>query len=420
MGADRSAVRRLENGRWAPYEAGGGCRAADREGGGGVDPSPLARTGRGVPIPRFPEGPRVPHLRPVLLLLLAACAGPDAPRADAEPASSVARPVAERPRSTGMDPARLAAAVERARGLPRLHSLIVARGGRVYAETYPRGPGRDHRANVKSASKSILSAAVGIAVAEGKLALDQPVAPFLPGRLRAPSDSLKRGITVEHLLSMRAGLEPTSFGRYGAWVSSRDWVGYVLARPMVDAPGGRMLYSTGSSHLLSAVLTRATGQSTYAYARDRLARPLGIELRPWTTDPQGIYFGGNEMRLTPREMLRFGELYRRDGVWEGRRILPEGWVRESWTPRTSSPYNGYGYGYGWWARSSGAHPVHFAWGYGGQFVFVVPDLELTVVVTSESEAVREGRHLRAVHALLDEEIIPAAEAGGSAPALGGA
>jgi len=348
-------------------------------------------------------------------LLLSACAAGDAPPPRTERAEA-APPEAPAPvRTVGLDSARLASAVERAAALPRLHALVVARGGRVYAERYFRGPGREGRANVKSVSKSIVSALVGIAIHEGHLSgVDQPVAPFFERHLRGDADSLKRRITVGNLLSMQAGLEPTSFSEYGAWVSSRDWVGYVVRRPMVDRPGGRMLYSTGSTHLLSALLTRATGMSTYAYARSRLARPLGIELRPWTTDPQGIYFGGNEMRLTPRDMLRFGELYRNGGVHEGKQVVPAEWVRDSWVQRTRSPYNGHGYGYGWWMRPAGEggeHTVYFAWGYGGQFIFVVPELELTVVVTSEAEAPREGGHLRAVHALLDQEIIPAAVAG---------
>jgi CubicO group peptidase (beta-lactamase class C family) len=170
---------------------------------------------------------------------------------------------------------------------------------------------------------------------------------------------------------------------------------------MVDEPGGRMLYSTGSTHLLSAALTRATGASTYAYAVRHLARPLGIDLRPWTRDPQGIYFGGNDMLMTPRDMARFGQLYLDGGVANGRRVLPKAWIDSSWVVRTYSPWNGHGYGYGWWTRTSNGRPVHFAWGYGGQFIFVVPSLRLVVVTTSESESPREGDHLGAVHELLD-------------------
>ncbi|MEX1184128.1 MAG: serine hydrolase [Gemmatimonadota bacterium] len=187
----------------------------------------------------------------------------------------------------------------------------------------------------------------------------------------------------------------------------------MLTRPFTDEPGGRMLYSTGSTHVLSAILTRATSQSTLAYARTRLAQPLGFELSPWTADPQGIYFGGNEMHMTPRALLTFGELYRNRGVHDGDQIVPESWIDESWRQRTSSPFNGHGYGLGWWMRRAGRHDVYFAWGYGGQYVFIVPDLALTVVMTSDPVSPREGGHNRALHRLIDELLIPAAEAGAS-------
>jgi CubicO group peptidase (beta-lactamase class C family) len=211
---------------------------------------------------------------------------------------------------------------------------------------------------------------------------------------------------------MQAGLEPTSFGNYGRWVASSNWVRFALQRPFVDEPGGRMLYSTGNTHMLSAILTRATGMSTLAYARAKLARPLGIELAAWTRDPQGIYFGGNEMVLRPRELLAFGELYRNGGRHDGRQIVPEDWIRASWTQRATSPFNGHGYGLGWWMRSMRGYDVYFAWGYGGQYVFIVPQLELTVVTTSDAVSPREGDHNRALHRLLVEYLIPAAERGG--------
>ncbi|NJD08978.1 MAG: serine hydrolase, partial [Gemmatimonadetes bacterium] len=217
-----------------------------------------------------------------------------------------------------MDSLTLAQAWARAAVLPRLHSLLVARHGELLGERYYHGYTAARRANIKSASKSIISALVGIAIAEGKLSgLDQPIAPFFQPDLPSQPDARLQQITIEHLLSMRSGLEPTSFGNYGEWVSSRNWVRYVLRQPFADVPGGRMLYSTGSTHLLSALLTRATGMSTFAYARDRLMRPLGIELASWTRDPQGVYFGGNEMALRPRELLRFGERYRNAGRYQG-------------------------------------------------------------------------------------------------------
>jgi CubicO group peptidase (beta-lactamase class C family) len=316
----------------------------------------------------------------------------------------------------GLDSLLLARAFERAAELPRLYSLLVARHGEVVREEYFNGRARDRLANTKSASKSVISALVGIAIAEGHIeGLDQPIAPFFPSYIPAEADPRIRDVTIGDLLSMRAGLEPTSFGNYGRWVASSNWVRFALQRPFVDDPGGRMLYSTGSTHILSAILTRATGMSTLAYAREKLFRPLGIQLAPWTRDPQGVYFGGNEMHLRPRELFAFAELYRNGGRHEGRQLVPEEWIRNSWTRRTTSPFNGHGYGLGWWMRSAGGTDVFFAWGYGGQYAFIVPALDLTVVTTSDPVSPREGGHNRALHDLVAEFFIPAALAGDRTP-----
>jgi CubicO group peptidase (beta-lactamase class C family) len=210
---------------------------------------------------------------------------------------------------------------------------------------------------------------------------------------------------------MQAGLERTSGEFYGRWVSSRNWVRSALSRPFVDEPGGGMLYSTGNSHLLSAMRTRASGKSTLRLAREWLGEPLGITIPAWPTDPEGVYFGGSEMRLSPRALARFGELYRLGGIVDGKRILPASWIEQSWTPRTISPWSGGQYGYGWFIGQAGGHPVRFAWGYGGQMVYVVPDLRLTVVMTSDPSGARDSEHIDALHRLLAEGIIAAAEKG---------
>ena len=209
---------------------------------------------------------------------------------------------------------------------------------------------------------------------------------------------------------MRAGLERTSGPNYGSWVASPDWVRDVLARPFVAEPGGPMLYSTGSYHLLSAVLTRTSGRSTLALAREWLGAPLAIEIPPWTRDPQGFYLGGNNMALAPRALLRLGETYRQGGAHRGRRVLSGGWVEASWTPRVRSPFTGHSYGYGWFIAQARGRLVCYAWGYGGQMIYVVPDLALTVAMTSDPNA-PSGRsgYVRELHGLLAGAIIPAAE-----------
>jgi CubicO group peptidase (beta-lactamase class C family) len=311
--------------------------------------------------------------------------------------------------------AQLDSAYARAAQLPRLRSLVVQVDGKIIGERYFRGATRTRRANIKSASKSIIAILVGVAIHEKRLpGLDQRIDRYFPDYFAKVDDPRKRDITVRDLVSMRSGLESTSFNNYGRWVTSGNWVRFALARPMIDQPGGSMIYSTGSSHLLSAILTKATGMSTLRYANAKLGKPLGITIPPWQRDPQGIYFGGNDMYLTPREMLRIGQLYLDRGRYNGKQVVPAEWVDSSLVARVYSPFNGNGYGYGWWTRTTNGQPYHFAWGYGGQFIFVVPWLRAVVVTTSVSDLEREGGHLGAIYDLLERSVIPALEA--AAPA----
>ena len=297
-------------------------------------------------------------------------------------------------------------ALSRASTLPRLRSLLISVDGRLAAERYFNGASAGRAANMKSAAKSVIATLVGVAIDRGQIpSVNEPIARYFPEYLR--SAPAKGAITIEDLLTMRSGLETTSNRNYGRWVMSSDWVRFALMQPMVDVPGGRMLYSTGSSHLLSAILTKATGMSTLAFAKAALGGPLGIEIAPWQRDPQGIYLGGNEMPMRPREMLRIGELYLNGGRYNGRQVLSEDWVRESTTPRTTSRFSGREYGYGWWIRSLGSTRVFYAWGYGGQFIFVVPSAETVVVATSVAEAGSERReHLDAIYDLVERLVIP--------------
>ena len=279
------------------------------------------------------------------------------------------------------------AASEAASDLPRLHSLLVSRGGKLVFERYYNGTRPTRPANIKSASKSVISALVGIAINRGFLNNPkQPISSFFPelaDREEDDGNPQKDEITIEDLLSMRSGLETTSNRNYGRWVRSRNWVGHILSRPFVTLPGTAMVYSTGNTHLLSAILTKATGKSTWQFAQQALAEPMGFTLPRWPQDPQEIYFGGNDMLLTPRQMLAFGEMYLNHGQSNGRQVIPSEWVYASMLPRVRSrrEANRF-YGYGWWIRDMAGYQAPYAWGFGGQFIFLVPELDLVVVSTS--------------------------------------
>ena len=277
-----------------------------------------------------------------------------------------------------------------ARELSQLHSLLVSWRGELVLEHYAPTITARRLANIKSASKSIIAVLVGIAIDRRLIEdVDEPIATYLPHLARAPA--AKRAITIEDLLTMRSGLESTSGGNYGPWVRSRNWVRYALDRPLVAEPGTSMEYSTGTSHLLSAILTRATKRSTWQFAQERLARPLGISLAQWPRDPQGIYLGGNEMLMTPRQMVTFGEMFLNRGLVKDRQVVSPAWVDESCRPRTRSRWDpSREYGYGWWIQDVGGHRACFAWGHGGQYIFTFRDLGVVVAVTSSTAS--EERH----------------------------
>lgn len=288
--------------------------------------------------------------------------------------------------------------------LSQLHSIQVSKGDETLLAEAPRGPGLDRLANIKSCSKSIVALLLGAAIDRGEVASVQaPLSEVAPNILPANATPGAEAITLEDLVTLRAGLERTSGGNYGAWVSSRNWLADALSRPMVAEPGGQMLYSTGSTHILGAALTEATGQSLLAQARERIGRPLSIEIPPWTRDPQGYYMGGNEMALRPTAMLKIAMLMRDGGQYEGAQVIPESWVAASTQPYARSPWSGLSYGYGWFLSPSG---YTLARGYGGQIIAAHKSRNLAVAITSDpTQPARSGGYFGDLMSLLDGPVL---------------
>ena len=321
--------------------------------------------------------------------------------------------------TVGQEPASpdtFSGALEIANGMPRLHSLLVNHQDETVVEEYFNGFNSRRPANVKSVSKTIMSALVGIAIDKGHIGgLDQPLSEHAGALIPDVSGTHNENVTVGNLLSMQAGLETTSFYNYGAWVLSDDWIEFALNQPQLAEPGTRLLYSTGNTHLLSAIITQAAGESTYSFAQKALAQPLGFQLAEWPRDPNGIYFGGNNMELTPRQMLAFGKLYMNDGRAGNRQVIPAEWVEMSRQKLAESPREeGRFYGYGWWMREMAGYDTAFAWGYGGQFILLVDDLDLVVVTTSSSlPGSDRRRHIRQLYDLLEHQVVGVVGASGT-------
>ena len=305
-------------------------------------------------------------------------------------------------RAQGLDGVR-----DRAADLEQLHSLIVMQGAQERIAERFRGPGLDRVANVKSVSKSLLSLLVGIAIDRGIIeGVDAPILPMLG---REPTEDARDRLTVGDLLSLRGGLASTSGPNYGAWVSSGDWVGHVLARPLEGAPGERFIYSTGSTHLMGVALARAADADLLRLSQGWLGRPLGIDFAPWVADPQGNYLGGNDMALSPRGLARIGRMVLAGGEWEDRQVVSRAWLDAAWTPRARSPWSGDGYGYGWFLTRIAGRRAAYARGYGGQVLAVVPEADLTLVITSDpNRPARSRGYFGDLRALMTEIVAEAA------------
>ena len=287
--------------------------------------------------------------------------------------------------------------------------LVFQNGSQVLAEVF-RGPGIDRAVPVKSVSKTIVAALAGVAIDRNEIpSVDTTLGELIPDLIPAKADPEVRNITVGNLLTMQAGLERTSGRNYGGWVNSRDWVSNALSRPMVAEPGTRMLYSTGSSHIMGAILSHVSDKSLLALAQERLGNPLGFDIPGWTRDPQGRYLGGNEMSMTLQAMVRFGEMYRNGGRAGGLQVLSEHWVKQSWIQVTRSVFSGLGYGYGWFLGQHGNIRYALARGYGGQIICIVPELELTIAITSDpNRLARSAGYFGDLLHLIENQIITAA------------
>jgi CubicO group peptidase (beta-lactamase class C family) len=204
---------------------------------------------------------------------------------------------------------------------------------------------------------------------------------------RIPPDAKRDRMTLVDILTMRTGIrwdeESTDYtdsrNNCAVMEASDDWVRYVLEQPMAADPGTTFVYNSGATELLSYLLSRATGEPADDYAKVKLFAPLGIESHYWKRTPKGLADTEGGLYLSPRDLAKIGFLYLHEGEWDGRRILPRDWVRDS--IRESTKANPpYGYGYQWWTIP-GPPEAFLAWGYGGQLLIVVPKLDLIAVFT---------------------------------------
>ena len=264
-------------------------------------------------------------------------------------------------------------------------SVLIIRNGYMVLDAYFYPFSRDLKHPIRSCTKSIMSALIGIAIEKGHIkSVNQPVSDFFPDRTIANMDDDKKSMTLEHLLMMASGLDCRDSYLYD-WKglremrTSEDWAQYVLDLPMTGPPGKSFEYCNGTSYLLSTIIQNTTKMKTLDFARKYFFTPLGISEIFWERSPQGIDIGYGRMWLKPHDMAKIGWLYLNEGRWGQKQIVPAAWVEAS-TRGHIEANPGDRYGYQWWVRNDGNYS---AVGYKGQFIFVEREKNMVIVFTGD-------------------------------------
>ena len=291
---------------------------------------------------------------------------------------------------------------------------MLVRHGQVVAEGWWGPYAADEPHMLFSLSKSFTSTAVGLAVADGKLKVDDPVLGFFPDEAPAQPSANLKAMRVRDLLTMSTGHHDEEIRDF-PYTGDESVVKNFLARPVSHKPGTFFLYNTPASYMLSAIVQKVTGQPVVDYLRPRLFEPLGIAAPTWEASKQGVSMGGFGLSVRTEDIARFGQLYLQKGMWQGKQLVPAAWV-ETATSRQmsngSSPTSDWeqGYGYQFWRsrhgfyRGDGAH---------GQFCLILPQYDAVVAITSGT------RDMASVMNLVWDRLVPALKAG-ALPADGAA
>lgn len=283
-----------------------------------------------------------------------------------------------------------------------IHSLMILRHGHIVAEGWWAPYSSEHRQQLYSASKSFTSTAIGFAVTEGLLSVDDPVIKFFPDVLPAEISENLTALKVKHLLMMSVGHAKDSIMILEASPPGVTWEKTFLSQPVVFKPGSQFMYNSGASYMLSSIVKKVTGKTAHEYLRPRLYEPLDIPEATWTENFEGVNMGASHLRMRTESLAKFGQLYLQKGKWNGKQVLSEKWIAEATSKQIENGKNdsswGFGYGYQFWLNPPGGFRADGAF---GQFSMVLPEQDAVVVITSESV------DTKIVMQLVWDELVPA-------------
>ncbi|MDE3214363.1 MAG: serine hydrolase, partial [Bacteroidota bacterium] len=270
------------------------------------------------------------------------------------------------------------------------HSLMIMRHGQVISEGWWWPYSHEHKQQLYSLSKSFTGTAIGLAVSEGLLTIDDPVVKFFPDMLPPKISEHLAAMKVRHLLSMSVGHSRDAILLLEASPPGTPWEKTFLAQPVVFAPGSQFMYNSGASFMLSAIIKRVTGMSAQDYLMPRLYQPLGISNVSWGANFEGINMGASHLRMPTEGIARFGQLYLQQGKWKGKQVISRDWVQEASSRQMVNGHNdsswGYGYGFQFWLNPPGGYRADGAF---GQYSMILTAQDAVVAITSESINTKE-------------------------------
>ncbi len=282
--------------------------------------------------------------------------------------------------------------ISNAANLTRLTSLVVVKNGKVITEEYFKGFKKDSLHDVRSVTKSVMSILVGIAIDQGKIeSVNSKIGDFLSDDAKYGLSPAQKEITIRDLLTMSAGFEWDEWNSsdYNDWILSGEQLQFLLDRPLVDDPGTQFSYNSASTYLLGLVLSEAVELPFYEFADTVLFNNFSAKEVGWEGFSNGTVNGGSGIRLETLDMAKIGQLLLQKGRSGDTNIVSENWVNDMTTPAYPwrviefGAIRNYTYGRLWWVQDDPTHPAYLAWGFGGQYIYVVPNLNLVVVITTD-------------------------------------
>lgn len=270
-------------------------------------------------------------------------------------------------------------------------STLISKNGKIVFQEYYNGKTKDSLCDVQSLTKGLMSILIGIAIDKNYIKnVHEPIKKYFPNEFQNLTDKKKNTITIKHLLNQTSGLSWNGYLEHGEWLNSEDPISFVLKKELENTPGKKYNYNSGATHLLSVIISRASGKSTLEFANEFLFNPLAINSTDWDKRNKGYYDGsGLGLKMKPIDLMKIGQLLENRGKWNDEQLVSTAWIQKlfndsekystEWGLRNSK------HGFCWYQSEFNGNKIDYGMGYGGQFIIMIPHKKLIIVTTNNHD-----------------------------------